>query len=335
MYAQLSIFDQEKLTDHSFTKPCTEKEASAPSVILLPGVSIQASSVQNPDTGEGISWVYSTDRIVKKKNGSYEVIPAKLKKDGIPKKVPLNAKKGGTQEVYPIKTRDEIAKVSEWLFLNDKKYFLAFTLGFNLGLRANELLSLRYRHLLNPDGSIRYQPDDDTDTTDLIHIYQKKVHKHREIYLNDACVKAINIVLDTSRRNLYSDEFIFLSREASSKFAKAKELLSKDKLEDLDRVKAIGVDTLRDKIKKAGRDCGIRQNLGTHTMRKSFGYFHYKQNGDIAFLQELFGHSSQLMTMRYIGMASEERKKAYHEVSIDTVQMLIENGVLKPNSKSE
>ena len=33
--------------------------------------------------------------------------------------------------------------------------------------------------------------------------------------------------------------------------------------------------------------------------------------------ERLFGHSSALITMRYIGIADEEEKKAYHDVSID------------------
>ena len=69
--------------------------------------------------------------------------------------------------------------------------------------------------------------------------------------------------------------------------------------------------------KDAAKACGIKQNIGTHTLRKTFGYFHYQSNHDIVFLQRLFGHSSALITMRYIGIADEEEKKAYHDVSID------------------
>lgn len=71
------------------------------------------------------------------------------------------------------------------------------------------------------------------------------------------------------------------------------------------------------KLKDAAKACGIKQNIGTHTLRKTFGYFHYQSNHDIVFLQRLFGHSSALITMRYIGIADEEEKKAYHDVSID------------------
>lgn len=38
--------------------------------------------------------------------------------------------------------------------------------------------------------------------------------------------------------------------------------------------------------------------IGTHSMRKTFGY-HYK---DVALLMNVFNHSSQSVTLRYIGI---------------------------------
>jgi len=47
--------------------------------------------------------------------------------------------------------------------------------------------------------------------------------------------------------------------------------------------------------------CGLSE-IGTHTMRKTFGYWHYKQHKDVAMLQEIFNHSSPSITLRYIGI---------------------------------
>jgi len=44
------------------------------------------------------------------------------------------------------------------------------------------------------------------------------------------------------------------------------------------------------------------EEIGTHTLRKTFGYHFYKKTNDIALLMELFNHSSQSITLRYIGM---------------------------------
>jgi integrase len=44
------------------------------------------------------------------------------------------------------------------------------------------------------------------------------------------------------------------------------------------------------------------EDIGTHTLRKTFGYHHYQQNKDVAILQQIFNHSSPSITLRYIGI---------------------------------
>lgn len=213
-----------------------------------------------------------------------------------PKKV--NYRRGEEQTVFPIKSRKQLDAMASWLRANvDSKYLLGFILGINLGLRANELLELKCSDIFFPDGKIRYIVGDYTDTTDKISVYQEKVDKRRGLYLNESCVHAIQWYYGDSAGH-YSDEYLFQSREGGH----------------------IEVDTLRKILKRAAQACGIKQNIGTHTLRKTFGYFHYQSNHDIVFLQRLFGHSSALITMRYIGIADEEEKRAYHDVSIDLLR---------------
>lgn len=49
-----------------------------------------------------------------------------------------------------------------------------------------------------------------------------------------------------------------------------------------------------------------RDDIGTHTMRKTFGYHYYKRTKDIVSLQMLFNHSSPAVTKRYIGITQDE-----------------------------
>ena len=49
-----------------------------------------------------------------------------------------------------------------------------------------------------------------------------------------------------------------------------------------------------------------RDDIGTHTLRKTFGYHYYKKTKDIATLMEIFGHSSEKITKRYIGINEDE-----------------------------
>ena len=57
---------------------------------------------------------------------------------------------------------------------------------------------------------------------------------------------------------------------------------------------------------------GIDYKIGTHTLRKTFGYHHYKKFKDVALLQKIFNHSSPAITLRYIGIDQEEIDESYN-----------------------
>ncbi|ANC09209.1 MULTISPECIES: site-specific integrase [Bacillus] len=50
--------------------------------------------------------------------------------------------------------------------------------------------------------------------------------------------------------------------------------------------------------------------IGTHTLRKTFGYHMYMQTKNIALLMEIFNHSSERVTLRYIGVNQDAMDKA-------------------------
>ena len=52
-----------------------------------------------------------------------------------------------------------------------------------------------------------------------------------------------------------------------------------------------------------------RNDIGTHTMRKTFGYHYYQKTHDVATLMKIFNHSSESVTKRYIGIESDDIKK--------------------------
>ncbi|MGG3798005.1 site-specific integrase [Metabacillus fastidiosus] len=54
-------------------------------------------------------------------------------------------------------------------------------------------------------------------------------------------------------------------------------------------------------LNTAAKEVGLSE-IGTHTLRKTFGYHFYQKYKDIAVLQEIFNHSSPAVTMRYIGI---------------------------------
>jgi len=58
------------------------------------------------------------------------------------------------------------------------------------------------------------------------------------------------------------------------------------------------------------------EEIGTHTMRKTFGYWHYRQYKDTAILQEIFNHSSPSVTLLYIGINQDNIDNLYRNFSL-------------------
>lgn len=211
-------------------------------------------------------------------------------------------RKGMKQEVYAIKDPDDVRAMAQWLWANkDPKYLLAFTLGINLGLRANELVSLRTEDVFTPDGFVRCEAEES------VTVWQRKVGKHRTLWLNEACKEALEAHWPHRNSETYAAGWLFPSREGGH----------------------ICVRTLHDVLKEAAQACGVTQNIGTHSLRKTFGYHQYRQGQDIVMLQRLFGHSSPAVTLRYIGVAQEEERAAYRNVSVNLYREL---GVSEPHT---
>jgi integrase len=59
-------------------------------------------------------------------------------------------------------------------------------------------------------------------------------------------------------------------------------------------------------LNKAAEMVDIEDGIGTHTMRKTFGYWYYKQMRNVAKLQMLLNHSHPEVTLKYIGITEEE-----------------------------
>ena len=64
-------------------------------------------------------------------------------------------------------------------------------------------------------------------------------------------------------------------------------------------------------IRYACEEAGLQEKVGTHTMRKTFGYHHYKKYKDVAMLQKIFNHSSPQSTLRYIGIEQDQIDESY------------------------
>lgn len=58
------------------------------------------------------------------------------------------------------------------------------------------------------------------------------------------------------------------------------------------------------------------KGVGTHTMRKTFGYWHYKRSKNLAELQMILNHSHPVITLKYIGVADEGTEGSLYDFTL-------------------
>lgn len=114
-------------------------------------------------------------------------------------------------------------------------------------------------------------------------IQEQKTGKRKEVYLH-----FIQGDIAEYTAGMADADFLFPSRKTDA---------------PISRVQAYRI--LSDCAKKVGLE-----EIGTHTLRKTFGYHFYKRTKDIAHLQDLFNHSAPSITLRYIGINKDTRKAA-------------------------
>ena len=256
----------------------------------------------------------SNDKIIK--------LPViKRNKDGSICKTHCNKITGVSSEVYSFKSQEEIDKILD--VFNKKinsaptklkqqqaiRNKLLFKLGINLGIRASDLRTLKWDYFFeikNNDLVFKeyysMQPKK-----------QRKQHKFVKLFFNNTVKESL---LDYLKRYPFEhftrdslDEYIFPSQKPSKK---------QDKIDNCDI--AISESTMWSIIKSAAKEAGITQNIGSHSLRKTWGFWVWHDANDkdkmLVVLQHCFNHSSTQTTMRYIGLLDDEIKDAYESIEL-------------------
>ena len=75
-----------------------------------------------------------------------------------------------------------------------------------------------------------------------------------------------------------------------------------------------------DIIDKVAKEAGISQNIGSHSLRKTFGYWIWHESEDknkaLVILMKIFNHSDTATTAKYIGITDDEFQDTYDSIDI-------------------
>lgn len=160
--------------------------------------------------------------------------------------------------------------------LYDRNYIMILV-GVNTALRFSDLRRLTV-------GKVKFN---------YIIQRDKKTRKENKFSLHKDIFDEVQAYI--KRQDLTDDDdFLFYSRKGVNK--------------PLSRVQGYNIiQEIKDGIK-------LHYQVGTHTLRKTFGYWFYKQYGDVVALQSILNHSTPAMTLIYIGMQKvevEEKRKHF------------------------
>jgi integrase len=182
----------------------------------------------------------------------------------------------GQNSVDPIRDPEQIRAMKEYLLHQSYRDYFLFTFGINSGLRISDIVGLRAMDVRN---------------IDHLRVKEKKTGKIRKIRMTGALKQEI----EKYTRHMADSDLLFPSRKGKG---------------------PIGRETAWRIVNGAARARGITGAIGTHTMRKTFGYHFYQQTRDVAMLQQIFGHSAPSVTLRYIGISDEMIDQVLEQFSL-------------------
>lgn len=175
--------------------------------------------------------------------------------------------------------RTKECKTTKQEFKRDRNY-LMFLFGIHEGRRISDILKIRV-------GDIK---------TNRIELVEQKTGKSDTLYLHEKVIKEINKYI--KKYDLKKSDYLFPSQKKKNGIQKP-----------LGRQGAYSF-LKRDIQEYFGDKAGL---IGTHTLRKTFGYMYYTKTGDVVMLQKLFNHSDPAITLEYIGITKDQKRSAIED----------------------
>lgn len=185
-------------------------------------------------------------------------------------------------KVEPIRNKQVIRETLEALSqdrspIGERRYLL-FATGIYLGRRVSDLLKLTVGQVLNQKE---------------IMISEKKTSKAMPLAINSR----LQAIYQERLAGRDPSEPLFISSRKSRIAGKVKPIDRRTAYRDMQAIARIA------RIPEGYK-------IGTHSLRKTFGYWFYKSYKDPEMLRQLFNHDSIKVTQIYIGITDDEMRAA-------------------------
>lgn len=185
--------------------------------------------------------------------------------------------------VQPLRDRRHIDRMKKVLRSESMRDYVLFVLGINSGLRVSDLLALKVEDVQDGKGAVK----------DRVTLREKKTGKAKDFPISSTAAKALSEYL--ASESFSPDDALFPSKKGRK---------------PLSRVQAYRI------LNEAARVVGIKDRVGTHTLRKTFGYHAYKMGMDLSVIQKLLNHASPSITLGYIGITQDDLDNVYLSLNL-------------------
>lgn len=183
------------------------------------------------------------------------------------------------QDIRPIKNEHDLKLVQETLLDNfryGRRNYTIFQLGMMTMLRVSDVLKLKYQDIYDEAGNVK----------DEAYVVDKKTNKPNKLYVKKARTD-LSAYQHWLTVNQINSEWLFPSLKPNPTAYIPDNHINERQFYRI--------------MYKVADLTGIN-HLGTHTMRKTGAYKVYEQTHNIALVMKLLNHSSEAMTLAYLGL---------------------------------
>lgn len=177
--------------------------------------------------------------------------------------------------VQPIRDIDKVLDIAEYLRDRSERDYVMFMFGIYSGLRISDILKLRVRDIRGKD---------------YVYMREKKTDKEKRFAINDELKPVIKDYIG----GMPDYQYLFQSPMKENG--------------PITRQQAYNI------LTDAGKTFGL-ESIGTHTLRKTWGYHLYQQTHDAVTIMEILNHSDISITLRYIGINQDNKDRIMKKLS--------------------
>ena len=192
----------------------------------------------------------------------------------------------------PIRSQSDRDALSSYFWNRNLRDYSLFLFGIYTGRRICDIVRLNVSDVACIDRKSRFV------IRDRLKILEKKTKKFIDLIIHPAVRRSLIKYL---RQRL---------RTSLSMGALLNEPLFKSQKKRINGDLRITQQHAWRTLNRAAKACGLDYKIGTHSLRKTFGYTLYYNNTSIELIQRLLNHSSPEITLAYIGITQDDMDEA-------------------------